>query len=776
MKFARAVLDLVEPLKQGARGQPSLPDGGAPTALYTMTQLEWQVPAGLWKYADFAETFNYLRGSKRLVIPEEWRDVIPRKMKNNFVDGDSIGDATEEELLAAGLVVKACPVIDRFLAELHILVKKKQTFKLTIDQGWFSEHEMKEELNWSQKNAYDGVEEFWIVVKERARSTEESSYEELQHQRCVTSLEAEIKRIDQHYDLCNEAMAQGELDSYKCSKATALELKVRTASCAAAIRTARNFVADVGETAASRSAGLVRLAQRSEKNSERDTQRLMVNQFGLSLPIPKWELRCKDVSVPVLRLRDWVNYLLAGNHWHIVTGLVRPDWKREEAILNAFWNQYRVQEPNHPIFEKERLGEVRLSHCAPLLFHGDEGRGRKRSPFLVCSFYSILGRGMLNRQKPGKAPYLKQLPNFHGHTYTSRFLFAALPKHMYTGAASEIFDGLMELATDEVDFMFNVGLQDQYRGNARACLLNITGDWPWLAKSGNIARSFLNVQKHREAAACKGVCHLCKGGQPGYPYEEIGTRTPAWLGSLFSDDPFKTPPPFLRVAHVAGQGQALWFFDVFHTWHLGCAKHFLGSVLVLLAEREPQSNIELRFEALTQKYLGWCKQRSKRAFVSKLTKEFVNYPTTQSYPTGSWHKGALSTTLMDFVEELFLAEGWNDNDDGQMLRMAGEAAVQANSFLRSLYMADVWMQPSAARAAAEYGLRFLRRYGALAKLAFNSGRTLWVESMIQRTIQHSLQKMLGKKLGALSEADSKDSSSQHSSSILGDHKSQSPFT
>ncbi|CAL1127294.1 unnamed protein product [Cladocopium goreaui] len=202
---------------------------------------------------------------------------------------------------------------ERFLNELHILVKKKQTFKLTVDQGWFSEQEMKDELSWSQSkingaksrclqmaethvrnNAYDGVQEFWIIVKERARSTEESSYEELQHQvskaaaaptcqfdkkfeglsgnsartqkeqqstaeitqhdkymqtkerltkflesimnksgklrslirelstkysdaaaaSCVTSLEAEIKKIDQQYDICNEAMAQGELDGF----------------------------------------------------------------------------------------------------------------------------------------------------------------------------------------------------------------------------------------------------------------------------------------------------------------------------------------------------------------------------------------------------------------------------------------------------------------------------------------------------------------------------------------------------------------------------------
>lgn len=39
---------------------------------------------------------------------------------------------------------------ERFLNELHILVKKKQTFKLTVDQGWYSEQEMKDELSWSQ--------------------------------------------------------------------------------------------------------------------------------------------------------------------------------------------------------------------------------------------------------------------------------------------------------------------------------------------------------------------------------------------------------------------------------------------------------------------------------------------------------------------------------------------------------------------------------------------------------------------------------------------------
>ena len=63
-------------------------------------------------------------------------------------------------------------------------------------------------------------------------------------------------------------------------------------------------------------------------------------------------------------------------------------------------------------------------------------------------------------------------------------------------------------------------------------------------------------------------------------------------------------------------------------------------------------------------------------------------------------------------------------------------------------MADVWMQPPAAGAAAEYGLRFLHRYGALPKLAFDSGRTLRVVQPKLHTHHHlSLYLLLGSEKG-----------------------------
>ena len=77
----------------------------------------------------------------------------------------------------------------------------------------------------------------------------------------------------------------------------------------------------------------------------------------------------------------------------------------------------------------------------------------------------------------------------------------------------------------------------------------------------------------------------------------------------------------------------------------------------------------------------------------KLTKEFVGWPTTITYPSGGWHKGAATTVLLEFVEHLFKTEGhgWSE-----MYRLAGEAAIAANDFLRSVYSFGAFM--SRARA------------------------------------------------------------------------------
>ena len=203
------------------------------------------------------------------------------------------------------------------------------------------------------------------------------------------------------------------------------------ASCSAVVRAAQRVVADIGEKTAASSGGLLELSKCREKDAERHTHRLFARKLHLSLEkwVPLSSVRHEQKKLTVLRLRDWLQFLVDKKCWHILTGLVRRDAARERAILKSFWEKYRCTHEHHPIYEMEREGLLSLEHTAPLLYHGDEGRGRRRTPFLVTSWSSMLGRGCAPadkyRKKHGiRNEFIKHRTNFRGHSFTNRFFQA----------------------------------------------------------------------------------------------------------------------------------------------------------------------------------------------------------------------------------------------------------------------------------------------------------------------------------------------------------------
>ena len=114
------------------------------------------------------------------------------------------------------------------------------------------------------------------------------------------------------------------------------------ASCASVVRSARAVVADVGERAASKSAGLLELSNRSERNAERDCRTLLTKKHGLVLPIPQSRLDTggegKGEDVPVLRFRDWCNFLVNGNHTihTFLLGCRNLTTKEKQQFCNGF--------------------------------------------------------------------------------------------------------------------------------------------------------------------------------------------------------------------------------------------------------------------------------------------------------------------------------------------------------------------------------------------------------------------------------------------------------
>ena len=195
----------------------------------------------------------------------------------------------------------------------------------------------------------------------------------------------------------------------------------------------------------------MQLSRVGSQNAERDTHRIMVRRFHLSLQpwVPLSEIQVDNRKLTVLRLKTWMEFLLRKHCMHICAGLKRPHEERQDAIFDEFWSRYKCSNPEHPVFNLEREGRLRLSRCIPVVYHGDEGRGRRRHPFLVTSFTPILGRGTQpadrRRKKFGiRKDFRKLQTNFKGHSYTNRWLQVAwkIKYNMHVLVSRLVFSGM----------------------------------------------------------------------------------------------------------------------------------------------------------------------------------------------------------------------------------------------------------------------------------------------------------------------------------------------
>ena len=91
------------------------------------------------------------------------------------------------------------------------------------------------------------------------------------------------------------------------------------------------------------------------------------------------------VNYPILRMVDWANTIFSrGGHFFLGGhSLENPEPFQQE--LQRFWERFQVTDPNFPIPQKSEW-----SKCIPIAVHGDEGRGRLKSPIMIITVQPIL--------------------------------------------------------------------------------------------------------------------------------------------------------------------------------------------------------------------------------------------------------------------------------------------------------------------------------------------------------------------------------------------------
>ena len=90
---------------------------------------------------------------------------------------------------------------------------------------------------------------------------------------------------------------------------------------------------------------------------------------------------------PFLRMQTWASYLLKNCPSVLLAGHQLVDECGWGSAFQTFWSRYQSIDPRHWIFSSG----IDWAECVPIAFHGDEGRGSGRVPFLVMSWQPIIG-------------------------------------------------------------------------------------------------------------------------------------------------------------------------------------------------------------------------------------------------------------------------------------------------------------------------------------------------------------------------------------------------
>ena len=250
-------------------------------------------------------------------------------------------------------------------------------------------------------------------------------------------------------------------------------------------------------------------------------------------------------------------------------------------MLPLFWQHFEKIEPGNKAFDEFKAGRLNPARTIPMVIHGDEGRGRKRSGIMIVNGHGVIGRGtqpFLNRH--ADLPQVRDLKagiNLKGHSLSTRFLAFVLPKTMYGSDAANLHRMLNEVA-QEYAALQKRGLTMNNEIWHIVCI-GLCGDLPFHGKVAGLTRTFSRCVK-KTGQIKNGICHLCTAGEPEVNFEDFNDDA-VWMSTVGSlPHPWKTMPEILKVLSTDRFNiPAFLRLDIWHCMHLGAGRAFVSSAI-----------------------------------------------------------------------------------------------------------------------------------------------------------------------------------------------------
>ena len=363
-------------------------------------------------------------------------------------------------------------------------------------------------------------------------------------------------------------------------------------------------------------------------------------------------------AVPYVTMSSWVKFLANTSRMKYLVGT--SDVSERQALCSEFWRRFQSIRPNHPIFSMAKDQKLLLKDAVPILHHGDEGRCFCKRPIMILSSHGMLGSGCSKSdvKKDSKVgmPENPMLLNMLGSTITTQFIFAAMPQKLYKDTP-EALDTMLSIYSEDLRSLALDGVKVMEAGKTKKLwlwCLGAKGDLPYLGKCGHFTRTYSMCAKQSSSKKfCGGICWDCLAGKEGldrdYPWEDMRLNA-SWISTCGVTPAWNHPGPLLRIPH----DRATWFYraDLWHCFHLGAGKSFAASAVVVVLEglKTPKS-VDDRLNFLSTDFQAFCKRTKSYSYATTLTRDFLGWKHHKDMPQGHWHKGFITTVLLEWLED-----------------------------------------------------------------------------------------------------------------------------
>ena len=423
----------------------------------------------------------------------------------------------------------------------------------------------------------------------------------------------------------------------------------------------------------------------------------VLRQYGYSCPvrIDYADLGNEEMkSFPFIYLSSWLAYLGIRRISRQLVGT--SSLAVMKKVLGEFWSRFKTVNPGHEVFDLAESGQLQLKYTIPYYSHSDEGRTYKKEALWIYSVHGCLGRGTshyLQRKKHLARFHRNEFGlNFVGQTWGTQLLIATMLREV-SNENPEAMNALLTLFASDAARLAREGLDV---GGIRLWFLHVgtKGDLPALGKLGSFKRTFSHCPRApRSRRACTGICHRCLAGQEesipdgmeAFPYEDL-SRNPIWERSVNQVEPWDNIPAVMNGMPINPmQRSQFFYFDVWHLFHLGIAKHYLASCFVVIVESlmpeiQEHRSVESKFGWISQQYRQFCKDKRLSTWVKDLGRESFQWPQASSCPVGRWNKGAASTAIMLFLG--FFCDRYDlKSSDDEMLRLIVARSLKSVFFV-----------------------------------------------------------------------------------------------